>query len=494
MIERALHPTSLQIDKASVLWALTLAFSAKLVTLTGSTAAMLGWQAVILLILPLLLPLRFVVTSVLAAIVFLDASIWFQQGIFTANTIYESRGAWIKPPEILLLVLALRLMIVHNLDAALSLPIKMMALGFAAFTVLGAATARLYGTQLSDILTFSELRSPLVMVAALLLLAPLARLNPRFFIDTLGILVLVHFAISLLSWGGGMSLLWASFASHYAGNTDAFFGADESVMVYLLVQAIALGVVLSQKPDHLSSFGKRFWWLMLAVTAFAITASLRRGGVMCSAILIVYVFTCSGLIDKLRMTILLLVTLPIVLFAALQLGMLDALQARLGGEGSVAQSDFGRDTDALQARDHIARYFWFGTGAATRLALLRTQAYGVAESLSIHQSVYHIWVRLGIFGAGAYILLFLQPCLRALGSLWRSAGSAQPSPTLPVVLCLSGLILALFLWGLHIPAIFINFRQAGVWVLAAVLIYALTPDRAPRPRTDPILRAGMQRA
>jgi hypothetical protein len=39
---------------------------------------------------------------------------------------------------------------------------------------------------------------------------------------------------------------------------------------------------------------------------------------------------------------------------------------------------------------------------------------------------------------------------------------------------MSGLIVALYVWGLHIPAIFINFRQAGVWIIATTLIYATT--------------------
>jgi hypothetical protein len=40
-------------------------------------------------------------------------------------------------------------------------------------------------------------------------------------------------------------------------------------------------------------------------------------------------------------------------------------------------------------------------------------------------------------------------------------------------------VVALFIWGLHIPAIFVSFRQASVWMIATTLIYATSWPAAP---------------
>lgn len=474
MTDPAAAAQRLAFDGLAFGWALALAFSAKLVAFSGSAAITLGWELLVLFLIPLFLPLRFLVISVLAAIIFLDASLWFRQGAFITNTIYESPGAWIKPPELLFAALTIRVLHMRDLPKGLPQSIKLAVAGFALFILIGGATALFYGTALAEILTFSEIRSPLIMVIGLVLLAPLARLNPQFFCDAIGSLLLAHFAISLLSWGAGFSILWQSYASNYAGSTAAFFGGDESVMVYLLGQALALGVILSKQPKQLSRFGRRFWWLVAAVATFALLASLRRGGVLGSTILLLFVFSLSGFGSKLRMATFLFVSLPFVAAFATQSGVAEALLARFAGQGTVAVSDFGRETDVIQARAYIAEHFWFGSGAATKLALLRTQAYGVAESLSIHHAIYHIWVRFGVFGAGFYALLFGVPFVHALKAFWRSGKAGGNTAYVPLTISMSGLIVALYVWGLHIPAIFINFRQAGVWIIATTLIYATT--------------------
>jgi hypothetical protein len=92
--------------------------------------------------------------------------------------------------------------------------------------------------------------------------------------------------------------------------------------------------------------------------------------------------------------------------------------------------------------------------------------------LSVHHAIYHIWVRFGVFGAGFYALLFAMPFVHALRAFWRSGKAGGNTAYLPLIISMSGLVAALYIWGLHIPAIFINFRQAGVWIIATTLIYA----------------------
>lgn len=469
-----------RIDKWTVGWAMLTVFSAKLAVMPGQEWVLIGWSALFLFVLPVFLPIRFVVAQILATIVFLDASLWFQLGLETYDTIYQAPGSLVKPPELLLTVLAIKLF--SRRDLKISLPVSVLVISY--LFLLGLALSVLVavylGTPIEGILSFSEVRSPALMVIGLLLLAPVAQHNPKSIIDSLGIFILVHFSISLLSWLGPVSLLWESFAPNYVGQRSAFFGADESVMVYLLLQALAVSVLLSARPNELSDFGRFFWSAILAVTIFAIIASFRRGGIFGSAILLAYIAAFVGIQIKVRLAFALLFIAPVALFILLQLDLFEPLMMRLRGEGSVAVSDAGRSYDLIQAKAYVEENFWFGTGAGTKLALWRTQSYGVPESLSIHHSIYHVWVRLGVFGALAYALLLLHPLAYAGYNILGGKQRAMARPRAQLGVCMSGLVAALFAWGIFTPAIFVNFRQSGVWIVATILIFAIFSSNSAR--------------
>ncbi len=459
-------------DVRTFLWGLFVAFSAKVVTMVGSPSVMILWQAIVLVGLSLILPMRFLAASIVACIVFLDASLWFQQGVLGVNTVYESAGAEIKPPELLLAVLALRLLPVLRREPPLPSWMKVLGTLWIAVIVMGAFTAYFGGTPIRTILIYSELRSPIMMIIALILIAPLVRARPQFFVDTFGTFLLVHFAISLLSWATGVSLLWASYARAYVGGQTAFFGADESVMVYLLVQAIALAVVVGGRPEVLTDLPRWVWIVVLAAATLGIIASLRRGGVLTSAIVGVFVFAFSNVHQKTRIIAVLAVFAPALVLLAYRSGIVTGVTTRLSGEGSAALADAGRAQDRIQAFDHVMDHFWFGTGPGTRLELARTKAYGVYESLSIHHSLLHIWVRFGIIAVVLFVALFVLPVLSSLGALVRSSEDQEIRTFRILIVSQIGLLTGLLLWGLSTPVIFTNFRQAAVWVFAVAFLFA----------------------
>jgi len=473
MIELELKAVKLQTGLLPLIWALSVVAGGRVAAGTGAAEVVFGWQLLFLFLLPILLPIRYLLATILAAVVFFDASLWFQMDNPVVDAIYESPGAAIKPPEFLLLALVLRLMVMRGNKHRLPLGFRTAIAVWITVILFGGVVALLLSRPAEEILTFSEIRSPIVMIILVIALVPFFTISPRFFIDYFGIFIIGHFFVSLLSWGGGISLLWASFAPNYFGLQSAFFGGDESVMVYLLSFTIALCFLLSP-PDHrLSGFGRKFWLGILLMSAFAILASLRRGGVISMLLVVSVLFMLMGMKAKLRVLIACVALIPLTLFIADRTGVLEAVIGRLQGEGMTAQSDAGRATDIAQALDFISEHFWFGGGAGTRLAMLRTQAYGVSETLSIHSGPLHVWVRFGFFGLLSYVLLFAYPVLYGF-SLSRRIGKSDDGAALSsLALSMATILLALFVWTLVTPAIFINFRQAAVWSFAVTLIFSL---------------------
>lgn len=472
MIEQRLTPERLRPGLPAFIWALGVVTAGKLAAASGSAAALMAWEALFLFVIPMLLPLRYLLATILAVVVFLDASLWFLQGNFPTDTVYESEGALVKPPEILLLALVLRLGLVRNLPDVMPSGMKAAITAWCVVIVIGVFTALMLERPLRDVLIYSEVRSPVVMVLYVLALAPVMKIAPRFFIDMLALMVLAHFPVSLLSWWSGVSLFWPSYAPSYVGSHYAFFGADESVMVYLLANALALGMLVSSPDARFSEFGRKLWAVVFLVTAFAIVASLRRGGVGALVILVLALFLFSGWRSKLRLVAVLAVLSPLFFGASGQLGMLDAFFARLQGDERAQMSNAGHLSDLMQGMAYAAEHFWFGTGAATKVALIRTQAYGVSETLSIHNAVLHIWVRYGVFGALAYAVLFLMPLALALAAITERRSGLSGSAR-GLVIAMSGLLFALFLWTLATPAVFLNFRQSAVWAFGVAMILAL---------------------
>ncbi len=471
MIERVLNAQQLRPGLPVFLWAIGVALAGKVAAASGSAAAIMGWQAIFLFLLPVIMPLRYLLATILAVIVFLDASLWFLQGDFPTNTVYESNGAFVKPPEFLALALVLRLILLRDLPDTIPKFFTFSAFFWIAVIIMGGFTALFLQRPISDILIFSEMRSPIVMALFALMLAPLITISPRFFIDTYAVLILVHFGISLASWLTGFSLLWPSYAPNYIGGHTAFFGADESVIVYLLANAIALALLVSPPDRDISGFGKKFWMVIFILSAFAILASLRRGGVGAMAIAILTLFIFSGLRIKLRFLVVFVVLGPLLFGVTTQTGVLDGLMSRLAGEGSTAVSNAGRVSDFLEGMGYVSDNIWFGTGSGTRISLSRTQAYGVYDSLSVHNAILHVWARFGALGFITYCLVFLSPIIVAF---LHSRRCFWPQAVLMRNLCLamSGLLLALFIWTLLTPPIYLNFRQGGVWAMGVGLVFA----------------------
>lgn len=462
-------------DYRILLWALIYAVSARFSASVGTATAVLAWQLIFLILIPLIMPLKYTVATILASVVFLDVSLWFQSEISGPNTIYESPGAWIKPPELLLVILVLKTSVYRRRTPRIAGSIKNLCIAWLGVVILGGMIAVHNGIPIGAILTYSEMRSPFVAVVMFIFLAPLIRANRRFFIDCIGWMVLAHFLVSLVSWATGFSLLWQSYASNYAGSQAAFFGADESVMVYLLAQAFAFGCILCPGAEELTRSGRIFWFLVLGVSTFAVVTSLRRGGVLASAVLVLFVFVFAPIERKIRLVSILLLAAPILLILLDRNGALMALAGRLSGEGSAAISDAGHESDVAEAARYVSAHFWFGTGPGTRLELSRTEAYGVSDSLAVHHSLYYIWIRYGIAGAFIYVGLFCVPVLKVLQAALRGNHDRDSKVRQIMSLCMAGLLAGIFIWGLNTPAVFINFRQAGIWIIATGIIYATLP-------------------
>lgn len=470
-IKPQLTSASLRLDLWLVLWICVFVVSARMVAGLSSFPLTLAWLILTCFLIPVLMPIRYLIATIIATIIFFDASLWFLQGNMRANTIYEAPGALIKPPELLLGALAIR-HAVTQLSVGWP-PRRIVIIVVLWLLVVGAglATATLNRTDISDALIFSEFRSPAIMSVGFLLLAPLVKLNRTFFVDIIGLAIFVHFAISLFSWITKFSILWESYAPNYFGSHAAFFGADESIFVYLMGATLALSITLSPyERGQITFLPKSFWTILSLLALFAILASLRRGGIATFSIIAATAFIFTSTRIKFMAMIAAATSLPMLLFTPPEIGILDALLSRIDGEGTVAQSDSGREMDVVQARMYLANHFWLGTGPGTKLALWRTQAYDVADSLSIHHSIYHVSVRFGAIGAISYSLLFAIPLLDALRMTLDS--SILPRSLRMLDTALMGLLVGIFIWGLYIPAIYINFRQSGVWILACALIYS----------------------
>lgn len=464
----------LKMDWRVILWGMIFAGGARLATTADTAWAVLGWQVCFLLVAPFLMPLRYAVGSVLATVVFLDASLWFQPELFGPNTIYEVPGAWLKPPEILFLVLALRT--AHfRASSTLTKQMSRVCIAWIFVVFLGSATSLLNNIPVGLMITFSEIRSPLIAAFGLFLIVPFVGTSPRFFIDGLAWMILLHFVVSSVSWAFGVSLLWRSYAPNYAQHRTAFFGADESVTVYLLGFTIAVALVSVKKKDVLSQCGPLFWILILGITTFAILMSLRRGGVLALAVVLLVVLVGASIERKARLLVILLVAVPVLFLVFDRSGALAVFAGRLAGEGSAAVSDAGHSSDIEEATRYVRDHFWFGTGPGTVLSLTRTEAYGVSGSLAVHNSILYVWIRFGLFGAAIYTGLFLVPIVQGLRASLRQSGNQSMAARQSIVVSMAGLLMALFVWGLQTPGIFLNFRQGGVWLLAVAMLYGSLP-------------------
>ena len=484
MIELVLSHERLRLNPGVIVWAFLFVICTKFAAAAGSPTVTLAWLGLSAAIC-FILPIRYLVATIVATVVFLDASLWFLGDRVQVNTIYEVPGAFVKPPELLLLTLAARLLFIRNLIFDLPRSVTLAVFLWVSIVLVGGATATVYGRSTNDILIFSELRSPIIMTLGVFALYPIAKCRMSFLVDALGIFVLTHFAISLLSWAAGISVLWQSYAPNYAGSQSAFFGADESVIVYLLAFAISLALGFGRTSGQITELGGTFWRCIFAVTSFAIIASLRRGGVAAAGIVGLGFFVFSSVGTKLRILGAVAVLLPLLVVIANEVGALEALMSRLSGVGAVAQSDLGRGLDAAQGADYVSKYFWFGTGPGTRISSLRTQRYGVAETLSIHHALLHVWVRFGVLGAVSYILLFAAPIYCAFRVLMQRTSDEHRAARRVLALSLASLLIGLFLWGLSTPALYINFRQGAVWMIAVVLLSVLATAHRPMPAPVP---------
>ncbi len=456
-----------------VAWGLTVAFSGRIAAGVGPWLPVLTWELIVLFLVPLFLPLRYRLATLISVIVFLDQSLWFLHGRIEVDTIYEHAATLVKPPEIVLFALCLRLVSANWRQSGFP-AIMLCIYALWLFVILiSVGVALHHGNGFGDILVFSEFRVLVSSFLAVLILFQTARRNLAFVVDCFAILLAIQLFISLVSWSLGLSLLWQSYAPNYVGNWAAFFGADESVMVALVGFVLAISLMLA--PDgrpELTRLPRWFWGILLSITLFAILASARRGGIASVTIVISSVAIFASLHTKYRLVLsgafLAAILAGLVVFDPFS-SVADNVMSRLTGKGNVVQSDTGRALDKLQAREYVDDHFVFGTGPGTKLPLLRTQAYGVVESLSIHHSLLHVWVRFGLAGIVLYCALYAVPATFALRLATRPSRVASAAWHLLISASL-GYILAQFLWGLYTPAIYINFRQMSSLILVTSFI------------------------
>ncbi len=476
-------------DVVFIVYALVFALSARFAFQQGSDVFPIVWVFFVMCAPLFFFSERFLIVTVVAFIVFFEQSLWFiSEG--APETVYERDILGGKAVEFLVIALAGRFFFHKRRLSLINRNIMVLIFMWFLVIVQGLLVSQMNNVSLYNALIFSEVRSPALFALFLVLMYNYVRREVRFFLKMFVILMMLKVAITALSMYLGVDILWTSHASGYVGANAAFFGADESVKVALLAAAVAMFWFLQSTkiPPFLMPGGRRDvtdrgWFLALCAVIFmvVIVAALRRGGIMGLGFIVLAGIPFAGGRSRLLMIALMLLAAAFVLFAFFgETGLLPgflqgALERLLGVDKNVAQSDWGRKMDIIQGWEVIQRHPVLGHGAGTKLALARVATYGKAESLVIHQSLVHMWVKFGVLGVTTFILTFLIPLvafwrnramIRAVCDPWLVAGAFAGA----------SFLVAEFVWTLATPPFAMNFRSCAVVSFAIILIYAAIND------------------
>lgn len=473
-LPRSAVPAEDVLPRASLLiFGTLLAVGARLAWGVSTDVAGILWLFVFMVTVPLLLSWEYVLTAMLALFVFCDQSIWFAAGDVSVETIYERDIVFIKAPELLLWISFLRCLMEGGRKTPLPSAVKVLIVSWSVTIVSGLFSGMIEGTPLRQAFTFSEFRTLLLFMVLIFLLLKKFADRPMFVVRLFCGLVAIKVGFGIVSALIDYPLLWQDSARGYVGTATAFYGADESVAVMLLAFSLASMIWLIDRNRS-----TMFWVVVMALTGFAILASMRRAGIAAMGIVILtlvlnarrHVRVMVGTFIVIGAALFFWVASEPALVAALP-DVVQGIMMRFVGNSQTEMSDIGREWDWVQAWEHIQAHFVFGTGPGTKLALWRTQAYGVSESLSIHQGYLHTWVRFGLLGVVSYTLTFALPIFAYFGRLGRSFGELDWQQRAILSACV-GYLAAEFAWTLVTPPFLMNMRQSAMMGIAIFLIFS----------------------